>query len=480
MKSLAKMFLCCLSVIGMTALVSSCTEEKPDEPGVDFTGSSILVPNETGTFSVTMEFDAPWEVSNKTAWFSVTPLSGNAGTATINVNVLETNPNLREKVASFIINCGGVNTQYYVIQDVTPGFNIPNKLADLDVTEQTYTFTVEGNVKYEAVSEASWIKINSITYDSTKLDDDVTYSKYMTSHIEMSVEANTGDVRSANIALNGVDNVTGEAVNETITIRQFGEVTVDDWNAAFFRRTFMIKHTATFCGPCYYLSENLHTLEGMRPGRMLYASFYQASNVGMSLPWAGAYDYMADTRNNTLPTAVINNYGWFTGSYDANTMANMVDEATEKLPASTQIAGQVALNNGTLEANLSIAAKEAGAYHVSVFVLEDGIVHYQVGGGSNYVHNNLTLGEITPKYGQEVQLEAQKVNKVQISGALPTINIDGEAHTSDPANLHVLVVVYKSGSFTSSLGLTPMNLGSYVDNVVNIPVNGFTLLEYEN
>lgn len=478
------MFFCCMSVIGMAALFSSCTDDNgtPDEPDVDFVGSSIKVPNEVGTYSVQMEFDHNWEVSNKTTWFSITPLSGTPGTATISVTVVDTNPDLIERVASFIIKNtdAGTNTQYYVIQDVTPGFNIPNKLADLDVTEQTYTFTVEGNVKYEAVSEASWIKINSITYDSTKLDDDVTYSKYMTSHIEMSVEANTGDVRSANIALNGVDNVTGEAVNETITIRQFGEVTVDDWNAAFFRRTFMIKHTATYCGPCYYLSENLHTLEGMRPGRMLYASFYQTSTAGMSLPWAGAYDYMADTRNNSLPTAVINNYGWFAGSYDANTMANMVDEATEKLPASTQIAGQVALNNGTLEANLSIAAKEAGTYHVSVFVLEDGIVHYQVGGGSNYVHNNLTLGEITPKYGQEVQLEAQKVNKVQISGALPTINIDGAAHTSDPANLHVLVVVYKSGSFTSSLGLTPMNLGSYVDNVVNIPVNGFTLLEYEN
>ena len=478
------MFFCCMSVIGMAALFSSCTDDNgtPDEPDVDFVGSSIKVPNEVGTYSVQMEFDHNWEVSNKTTWFSITPLSGTPGTATISVTVVDTNPDLIERVASFIIKNtdAGTNTQYYVIQDVTPGFNIPNKLADLDVTEQTYTFTVEGNVKYEAVSEASWIKINSITYDSTKLDDDVTYSKYMTSHIEMSVEANTGDVRSANIALNGVDNVTGEAVNETITIRQFGEVTVDDWNAAFFRRTFMIKHTATYCGPCYYLSENLHTLEGMRPGRMLYASFYQTSNAGMSLPWAGAYDYFRDTGSNGLPTAVINNYGWFAGSYDANTMANMVDEATEKLPASTQIAGQVALNNGTLEANLSIAAKEAGTYHVSVFVLEDGIVYFQNGGGSNYVHNNLTLGEITPKYGQEVQFEAQKVNKVQISGALPTINIDGEAHTSDPANLHVLVVVYKSGSFTSSLGLTPMNLGSYVDNVVNIPVNGFTLLEYEN
>ena len=478
------MFFCCMSVIGMAALFSSCTDDNgtPDEPDVDFVGSSIKVPNEVGTYSVQMEFDHNWEVSNKTTWFSITPLSGTPGTATISVTVVDTNPDLIERVASFIIKNtdAGTNTQYYVIQDVTPGFNIPNKLADLDVTEQTYTFTVEGNVKYEAVSEASWIKINSITYDSTKLDDDVTYSKYMTSHIEMSVEANTGDVRSANIALNGVDNVTGEAVNETITIRQLGEVTVDDWNAAFFRRTFMIKHTATFCGPCYYLSENLHTLEGMRPGRMLYASFYQASNAGMSLPWAGAYDYFRDAGAGGLPTAVINNYGLFLGSYDANTMANMVDEATEKLPASTQIAGQVALNNGTLEANLSIAAKEAGTYHVSVFVLEDGIVYFQNGGGSNYVHNNLTLGEITPKYGQEVQFEAQKVNKVQISGALPTINIDGEAHTSDPANLHVLVVVYKSGSFTSSLRLTPMNLGSYVDNVVNIPVNGFTLLEYEN
>lgn len=481
MRRFSSMFLCSAAMLGAALLFSSCSENKTDtgnEPQPDFVGNSILVPNEANsTVSITVEFDAAWQVSNQSTWFAVTPLSGNAGTSTLNISVLDTNPDLREKVASFMISCDGVNTQYYVIQDVTPGFNIANKVLSVDVTEQTCLFTLEGNVKYEAVPEVDWITVNSITYDSTLLADNVTYSKYMTSTIEMSVAQNTGDVREGVISLVGADGTTTDA----ITVSQFGELTAD-FTKDFFRRSFMIKHTATFCGPCYYLTESIHQLEEIRPDRMIYASFYQSSYTGFSLPWSGAYDYYYDSRGGGLPTAVINNYVSFTGSNNASSMANIIDEACDELPSNTIVAGQAILNGNELTANLSIAAKESGTYKIQILVLEDGIVYYQTGGGNNYVHNNVTIGEITPRYGEEHQLQGNQVNNIQISGTLPTISIDGEAHTSDPANLHIYVVVYDPDrTFTGSLGFTYSNYGNagIVDNVTDIPVNGFTLFKYE-
>ena len=171
-----------MSIVGMAALFTSCSDEnkQPDTPQVDFTGSSILVPNEVGTVSVTMEFDAPWEVSNKNTWFSVTPLSGDAGAATITVSVLETNPELTEKVASFIIRSNEQNTQYYVIQDVTSGFNIADSQMSVGIEEQQAVFTLEGNVDFEAVAAQDWITIDGVESDSTLLADDATYSKYKT------------------------------------------------------------------------------------------------------------------------------------------------------------------------------------------------------------------------------------------------------------------------------------------------------------
>ena len=198
------MLLCCMSIVGMAALFTSCSDEnkQPDTPQVDFTGSSILVPNEVGTVSVTMEFDAPWQVSNRNTWFSVTPLSGDAGAATITVSVLETNPELTEKVASFIIESNEQNTQYYVIQDVTPGFNIASKIVCVNAEAQSYVLSLQGNTDFEATvaDGADWITVESVTEtDSTLLNDNTTYSAYRTYNISMQIDANDGEVRNAEV-----------------------------------------------------------------------------------------------------------------------------------------------------------------------------------------------------------------------------------------------------------------------------------------
>ena len=478
MKSLAKMFFCCMSVIGMAALFSSCTDDNgtPDEPDVDFVGSSIKVPNEVGTYSVQMEFDHNWEVSNKTTWFSITPLSGTPGTATISVTVVDTNPDLIERVASFIIKNtdAGTNTQYYVIQDVTPGFNIADTIARVDETEQTYSFTVEGNVKYEAVPEVDWITINSITYDSTKLADDVTYSKYMTSRIELAIAANTSEVREGNILLTGENGLT-----QTITVGQWGTGMNADFSKDFFRRTFMYKCTADWCGPCGTFSNTIHQVEQDRPGRLMWAGFYQSCNTASLSAWSGALQYYYETRSTGIPTMVVNNYIMFAGAASAAVVNSIIDETldSQTLKSNTVIGGIASLADGNIDLDLYIASKEAGEYALSVFILEDSLQYYQASQGNDYIHNNVCRGEMTEMWGDPLTLEANAVEQVSLSAAVPTI-------VEDESNLHLFAVVYRVVDEPYRGSVSGVNYVNYqnkiVDNVVNIPINGFAMFDYEN
>lgn len=483
MKSLAKMFLCCLSVIGMTALFSSCTEEKPDEPGVDFTGSSILVPNETGTFSVTMDFDAPWEVSNKTAWFSVTPLSGNAGTATINVNVIETNPDLREKVASFIINCGGVNTQYYVIQDVTPGFSIAKQSLAVDTKEQQAVFTLEGNVDFEALAAEDWVTVGEIESDSTLLADDATYSKYKTYRINMSVAANEGEVRYCDVNLNGVDGVT----KDTVTVAQMGDL-VADYSKDFYRRSMGFRLTATSCGFCPIMAAAMKQTYEETNGRFVPFTIYCPMNSGDNYvydDWRYWFNFWQATG---WPHGVVNGYancGNYTQNIQAQFYKAITEEAVRELPANNLIGGVAINDNGTLDVKISIASKEAGTYTLGVFLLENGVIGYQSSGGNNYEHNYLVREGFTPYNGEQITVSAESTQELEYTMSIPTSvsNID---------NCHVCVWIAREGTFMGDEVLyegSPnevpssalyFDYGLLIDNVVEIPMNGFAVFEYEN
>lgn len=148
MKKIKDLIFASVCLLGMTVAVSSCDEKGPDEPDVPaVTGSTIMVPNEANAVvEVTLDMESDWNVSNSNTWFTVQPLSGVAGQATFTITVLDTNPELTEKVATFRINENGTPTEYYVVQDVTPGMYMPNNSIALSDASQEAAFTFSSNV----------------------------------------------------------------------------------------------------------------------------------------------------------------------------------------------------------------------------------------------------------------------------------------------------------------------------------------------
>ena len=460
-----------VSALLVSALTLSCSEDKGGN-GPVMTGQTIMVPNEQGVaVPVTLDFDSDWQVeSTEAEWFYVSPLKGPAGPTEINIHLQDANTEHTERVATFTINSGGVLTQYYVIQDVAPGIDVPS-VAMIGVDGGEFVFTLNSNVRYEAVPEQDWITVNDIKYDSTLLADNVTYSKYMISRINMTVEANDGNVRDGVITLKGEDGVT-EAV---IDLTQMGQLSAD-YSSQFLRRSVVMRFTATWCGNCPRMNEGLVGAIEQDPRHILPLTMHvwgSAGGLNSDVGEAYAEHFAVDG----LPSGYMNTYADIRGTYSAPIIKELInglaDEATHKLPANTMVAGSTRIEEGSIVVDLGIASKQAGDYYVSVFVLEDGIVYAQTGGSSEYVHNAVTRAEMTPMWGEPVSLSAEGLLEKTFSMPVPE-------SVMDQSKLHILAVVNKKGTFSGDVKYATYRDWEYVvDNAVDIPINGFSVFEYE-
>lgn len=466
-----------LSCIALLAAVS-CGEDGPGTDGPDtptIVGNTILVPNELdAVVKVNVEFSSAWQISNTNAWFTVSPLTGEAGPVEFELMVASENTELTEKVGSFkVITVDNIMpVVYYVIQEPKEGIVVTSPSVSIGKKGGNASITIEGNITYTASTEDSWITIGNVEYaDSIVLDDNVTKSRYVASTLNITTTENTDAVRTGEVSITDKNGNTYK-----VTVAQNGTLATVDYSKDFFRRTFMIKHTADWCGPCFAANDYIHAAQKSRPDRFIYAAFYSQCNSAALSRWKGTLSYYQLTGSNAVPTMVVNNYSRFIGGAATSTLTSMIDEATNNVKSHTAIAGEAIIEDNKITIEVSIASKQSGDYNVSVFLLEDKLMYNQAGASGKYEHNNVTRDEITAMYGDKVTLTANQVTEKTFTADIPS-------YVENKDNLHVYVVVYRPGTFegTVSAGnLTYMNFKDMiVDNVIDIPGNGFVGLKYE-
>ena len=463
-----------------TVLFFSCSPDQGEEQEPVAVGNSIFVPNEVGAVvEVPMEFDADWSVEGSYSWFVLTPKSGSAGPVNLTVSVLEENTSLQERVSSFTVNCGGKPTAYYVIQDVMPGFSVSAEPISVTGAAQTYTISFECNVDYTAEPDADWLTVTDIQYDSVLLEDNVTYSKYRTSYLTVSLEENSGDTRDGNIILTAEDGST----TATVTVRQVGNITAD-FSKDFKRRSLAIKFTGTWCSYCPPMSEGMEQALETYPDRIVLMYMYEYSRSESLVRYVNTPYFQTLCGNITnFPTGIMNFYAKIPAIQMANVVRDVVvelaQEATEELPSSTAIGGLAYTKSDSIILDLSIASKEAGDYYISAFLLEDGLVAYQANTseGYNYVHDYVTRTEFTREiYGDPISLSAEAITEVSYRLRVPSVvqNVD---------NLHVVVFTSYRGTYDGGsdkvANISYGNIGYVVDNVIDLKLNELALFSYE-
>lgn len=462
-----------ITLILLMSCLVSCEKQAGREPE-PITGTTIRVPNDAeSVVTVAIEMPSAWHVNNNSSWFAITPLRGEAGSSEIKVMLIESNPDMRERVRPFeIVDASGTPTVYTVIQDGVVGVSVPEDAVGVLPSGGEVSIPLEGNVEYELQDAPEWLELVGIEYcDSTLLEDNATYSRYVTSVLTLTAQSNDGEVRSGEVVLSASGN------EFRFTVSQMGDMTVDA-SQEFYRRSLAMRFTATWCGNCPEMADAIAGAMEEYPDRIVPFTIHAMSSTG-----GLAYDKSTELGYyygaEGYPTGIVNNMARLVGSLvKKDPFVAFAREATESYPAKTVIGGYTVVSDGSVMAELSVGARESGDYKISAFLLEDSIVYEQSSGGANYVHNYVVRDEMTDLYGDAMNLSSGEVKTVSLELPVPSSVLD-------PERLHVVAFVTYEGvpetrTVEEDQYVEYIECGTIVDNVVDIAANSVAFFEYEN
>lgn len=470
-------------LLGLALLVApvltSCETQKdgPDGPNNEVKPLSestlTLGANAGDQTKVTFEFESSWQVNNGLDWLKVSPLSGFSGANELTIEAKSSNESMEERVGYFSLAVNGGLIKTWVVQDGQKGLAPAVELVGASAEAGDVTFEVNGNVAYEASTEDSWITVKNVEFpDSVLLADNATRSKFMVSTVTISLSENTGDMRYGTVILTDAD-----GTDYNVEIAQMGQM-VADYTQDFYRRSIAIRFTATWCGYCPVMAASIDGAIEALPGRIIPFTLHATSSQG-GLAYSGTANFEGLYNIGGYPTGIFNGYADvpnYQTSSNIQLFQNLANEAIEYNPSNTNIGGFVSLSNGKVKAQISVASKEAGEYKIAAFLLEDGIVYTQASGGSDYVHNYVVRKEMTGIYGDAFSAQANSIKDFEYT-------IDVPSSVKDASKLHVVVYIINPNASSASTMYASqveyLNLGTYVDQVVDIPVNNICEFKYE-
>jgi hypothetical protein len=209
------------------------------------------------------------------------------------------------------------------------------------------------------------------------------------------------------------------------------------WTAkSFAHRSLGIRVTADWCGACPYLASSFEAARELMPDKYEVVSLHASGG----LSFAGT-NYITYSYNITgYPTGIVDGRAkipnYTSSSLVANIIKYVVEETEASYPTTSAIAMNSSLNGSDLSVDLSLYLKKADDYKVTVLLLEDNIIGYQNGGGSNYDHDHVAILSLSSYTGDEVSTESD--NMIWSKTYTATV-----PQGADHDNLKLLVFVQK-------------------------------------
>ena len=192
-----------LMTASVALLATACQQKQdPVTPAVTLTSEAeVGVPTEGGQFTVTFTSNVPWTVSLDNANWTVSPKSGDAGSASVKVTATDNTTN-DPVVSKLTIKAQSASATVVFTQLQKDGMVV-------NVTE------------YEAPCEASTVRVTvlaNVTVTATANDDWLTIAEgtkgLVEKTFEVAVAANEGEAREGTVTIKGAGK------EETVTIKQ--------------------------------------------------------------------------------------------------------------------------------------------------------------------------------------------------------------------------------------------------------------------
>lgn len=440
----------------VAALLSVSCEEVAPEPGVtddsmiELAGShgeSLEVDPSGEIITIRFTAAAQWNarVSDNSDWLELSPKEGEAGMARLKVNI-QTNESGARRQADIQISCGPTVKTISLSQDAfTATFEFVESEKSVSCLGGTMAVQVSTDIEFEYESLADWIKPAD--------------TRAVRQHkVKFIVEPNNGAERTGMITF-----CAGETCRTFKVTQRASGTEADDWKYNQFRhRSLAMRFTATWCGYCPYMGTAFDSAKSQMAGALELVSLHgEESNYVFS----GTNTLASKYRVSAFPTGVVDGRASIPNYSSSATTASIAVEVAQETQASYPVKSAIAMNStleGTeLKVDVDLYFKEADSYRVVVLLLEDGIVGYQNGGGSNYTHNDVARLALTSMSGESVRVaeDYQKWSKSYTS----TISSAWK-----PENLKILVYVEKTyGDQTIVKGVEGVTYGKYGDTYID-------------
>lgn len=375
--------------------------------------------------SKTIRFTAPqnWhvELSGESDWLVLSPVEGEAGTGRVKVKA-EANTSGGTRRAEFSV-CSGVDTvQFHVVQDhYEMLFEVSETEMQISASGGIIPIPINTNQDFDVTCDQDWLMPSPSQGKRPE-------------YVVVVVEPNlSNESRTSEVV---ISSDMGEA---TVTVTQAADAALAGWTEkSFVSRSLAMRFTATWCGYCPMMGKAFDSAKARMDGSLELVSLHGSES---DYEFSGTSQLERRFGIRGYPTGVVDarasipNYG--TTSTTASVVEEVVNETRESYPTVSGIAVDSYLSGTELTVFVPIYFHKSGPYRVSVLLLEDGIVGYQNGGGSNYTHNDVARYAFTSMSGESVKIESD--NTVWTNVYTARVN-----SAWNPDNLKVLVYVERA------------------------------------
>ncbi len=231
----------------------------------------------------------------------------------------------------------------------------------------------------------------------------------------------------------------------------------------FYHQSLAMRFTATWCTWCPYMGAAISRAQELYPGKILHLALHGG---GSDLQTIYVSSLMGYYNGTGFPTGIVDGRRKITNSeYVEEVAAGFIaalQETEENYETASGLAIRSTTNGQKVSIDIDAYFKTAGDYKITVFLLEDGIVHPQVNGGDNYVHNHVAREVATDILGEAFTIKKDLTKK----SFYYEVSVDPAFKLE---NMHVLAYIQKP--FGSAPRLQTEDYGDYyVDNCATAPV----------
>lgn len=190
-------------------------------------------------------------------------------------------------------------------------------------------------------------------------------------------------------------------------------------------------YTGQACVNCPKAHEKATELHELYPQNLIVVAIHAGMQALPGLKLEEGDTYADNAGVKIYPSGHINRRG---GLKDYEDWTETVVEEVGK-PSNLDITVNATMQEGKIQIETNLLALDEVQGKLQLWMIEDGIVAFQVGASSEYVHNHVFRGSINGTWGEDLSLNLGETKKLQHNDV-------ALKEAWNPANLSVVAFVY--------------------------------------